>query len=53
MARTVLQIRCSEETKRRFKEFVVRNGFKTYEQALVELLKKAEDYSWFRRGRAY
>jgi hypothetical protein len=35
---TVIQIRCSVETKRRFKMFVVGSGKKNYESALVHLL---------------
>lgn len=35
---TVIQIRCSMETRRRFKMFVVRAGKKNYESALVYLL---------------
>lgn len=42
----VLQIRCSSETKKRFKTFVATHGFKSYEEALLALIKKAEEYKW-------
>lgn len=49
-----LQIWCSEETKRMFKLFVVENGFRNYEEALLFLLKKAREYSWsVHSGRIY
>jgi hypothetical protein len=35
-------IRCSEETRKRFRHFVVEFGFENYEKALEELLKIAE-----------
>jgi hypothetical protein len=42
----VLQIRCSRETRRAFKTFTSRWGFKSYEEALTFLLGKAEELKW-------
>ena len=35
----LLQIRCSKETKKEFKRFILENDFRTYEDGLDYLLK--------------
>jgi hypothetical protein len=42
----MLQIRCSGETKRVFKLFTAKWGFRSYEEALLFLLNKAEELKW-------
>ncbi len=44
MKEKVLYIRCSDQTRRRFKEFVAKLGFKTAEDALNYLLDLADVY---------
>ncbi len=52
----VLKIRCSKETKRKFKVYVVGNGFSNYEECLRFLLEKAEELKWqppFKHAKAF
>lgn len=40
----IIKIRCSEETLRIWKAYVAMSGHRTYEEALIDLLKKT---GWF------
>jgi hypothetical protein len=39
-------VRCSRETRRRFREFTAKWGFRDYEEALNFLLDRAESLRW-------
>jgi len=40
--KTKLEIRCSEETKKKFKVLVAKGGFRSYEDCLLFLLEFGE-----------
>lgn len=47
----ILRVRCATITKIRFRDFWVKYGFDTYEDALKELIRMAEENPQLVRGK--